>query len=72
MTDFAIRLPSATRSAERGTPSFSLLAFLSALVERLSYDPRPALEADIGRYIQQNGGALTDEMEREIGRRLAH
>jgi hypothetical protein len=40
--------------------------FLNALME----SRRIAAEREIGRYVASHGGMLTDEVEREIGRRF--
>jgi len=52
----------------------SLLTVFKALLERvearLDRSERNARESEVGRYIAENGGMITDQMEREISRRF--
>ena len=45
-------------------------SLLKRMANALAQSRRRKAEAAIGRFIQANGGTLTDNLEREIGRRF--
>ena len=51
-------------------PPFSLGRILERVAAQLHAAQRRRTEAEVARYIRANGGVLTDELERQIGRRF--
>lgn len=49
-------------------PRLSLTAFLERLSERMYASERRERESNVTRFINENGGVLTDELERRISR----
>ncbi len=46
------------------------LGFWTRLHNSITLSRQRAAEREIGRFVQQHGGQLTDEIEREISRRF--
>ena len=44
--------------------------FFSRLMQAVVASRRARAEAEVGRFIERNGGQLTDHLEREISRRF--
>jgi hypothetical protein len=51
-------------------PDFSIGDFLERLSAKVHAAQRRRVEAEVARYIAANGGVVTDEIERQIGRRF--
>jgi hypothetical protein len=51
-------------------PNFSLGDFLERIGARIHLAQRRRVEAEVARYISANGGVISDELERQIGRRF--
>ena len=51
-------------------PSLSFGALLERLSDAMSAAERRRTEADVAHFIADNGGVITDELERQISRRL--
>jgi hypothetical protein len=49
-------------------PKFSLTALFERLSDRMYAAERKDRESKVARYINDNGGVLTDELERQISR----
>jgi hypothetical protein len=45
---------------------------LRRFLDRMAESRQRAAEREIGRFLQRNGGHLTDELEREISRRFGN
>lgn len=51
-------------------PSASVSGFLKSLAERFSVMRQRRVDAEVGEFIAQHGGQLTDDLERQISRRF--
>ena len=59
--------------AHAGSPGFLGLGFLNALkgmAANLHLARQRRVDADVGRFIEEHGGQLTDDIERQISRRF--
>lgn len=52
----------------KGAPS--KLSFWRRIVQSVNLSRQRAAEHEIGRFIEMNGGELTDDLERQISRRF--
>lgn len=51
-------------------PAFSLGAFFERVSAKLHAAQLRRTEAEVTRFIRANGGVITDDLERQIGRRF--
>ena len=63
----AFTIPARRRDARQGAPGRS---FWGRFLEAIEASRMRAAEREIARFIQLNGGHMTDSMEREIEKRL--
>ncbi len=71
MTDIAIRMPAAVgTSSNKPAAIGSLGALLARLGEAFMAAQRRRVEREVALYIANNGGVLSDEMERRIARQF--
>ena len=49
-------------------PKYSLMAFLERISNRIYSAERADRESKVARYIRENGGVMTDDLERRISR----
>ena len=59
-------LPADTAS----TNSTGIAGIFKAISDRLSAAHQRRLDAEVGKYIQEHGGQLTDDIERQISRQF--
>ena len=50
-------------------PHFSLTAFFERLSDAMYAADRRRAESDVARFVRENGGVLTDDLERQMSRR---
>lgn len=65
---YDVDAPSQTKRA--APPKLSLTALFERLSARMEAAERRQRESDVGRFIRENGGVLTDEIERQISRKF--
>ena len=63
----AFTIPTRLRDARQGAPN---RGFWRRFLEMVETSRMRAAECEIARFIQLNGGHMTDSMEREIEKRL--
>lgn len=53
---------------KRTAPKFSVSALLERISDRMYTAERKEREGQVARFIRENGGVLTDDLERRISR----
>ena len=70
MTEMTLRYPAATDAARPAAQPSSILSIVGIVVAAVGNAYRCQTDREIARLIQQNGGVITDEVERRISRHL--
>ena len=60
------------RARSTGVPDLGLVKAFKALTERVLLAQQRRDDAAVGRFIEEHGGQLTDDLERQISRRFGN
>lgn len=70
MTNLTLHYPAAEANDRPARAPTSVLAYAAMIVEAIGIAYRCQTDREIARLIQQNGGVISDEVERRINRHL--
>ncbi len=70
MTELTLRYAAAADTDRPARPSTSILGLVAMVLTAVGNAQRCRSDQEIARLIQQNGGVITDEVERRINRHL--
>lgn len=69
MSVASARAVEAGKAETEARPLFSLSGLFARISDALYDSERRRNESDVARFIENNGGVLTDDLERQISRR---